>query len=502
MRIVAKFQFYSSAGIDGGVDRLSDILQQWGETKFTKDDGGSTVIKRSGLSAIFDRQIETADGASQVLFDAIEPVPGGQLQMQAKLLEDAGKINFQCTLAVGSESGFLPPTLSIRSPRFIREIVDLPTEWRFAKDAERVFSKCFKVSSSEVDELAKLIRAPQRRLPVIVVSELHGETLANDIHERIGADTCGLAHTCRLSSDASWELTNSLGKEWSCYNGAIRLFWPFRVNRDDPRAHPLWTLDRLLWKTEDEAKARDWLRGELSERLFEAPTFVADDPAFARFEAAKIHSASKASRASVDGDFKAIADSYASENDALRASLRTQLQEIETLKQNVESLTIALRSERSIASHQETSDVPPETILEATQQAKTKLSESISFSEDIEEQIKTLNATAGPPDKILRYLTTLGDLASALAGTDGLGRSVPIWLRENGVDCSVESDTVKKSKEAKRQRTFRINGQDYHCEYHAKPSDGVHPDLCVRIYFTVCEQAPRVRIGYIGRHFD
>ena len=502
MRIVAKFQFVSFVSMTGGVSRLSDILQQWGDSKFTQDSSGLTVIRKSGVSALFDRREESLDDSSQVIFDALEPVAGGQLQMQATLLETSGQINFQCTLALGSESGFLPPTIDIRSPRFIRQIVDLPTEWRVAKDAERVFSKCFDVDTHEVGELEKLIKAPQRRLPVIVVSELHGETLAGDIHERISADTCGLAHTCRLSNDASWELTSSLGKEWSCYNGAIRLFWPFRVNRDDPRAHPLWTIDRLLWKTGDETKARDRFRGELNERLIEASTFVADDPSFARFEAAKVHSASKILRASAEGDFTAIADSYATENDALRTSLETQLREIETLKQNVESLTIALRSGQSVSSQQDAQESPPESVSEAVQTARKKLSQTIAFSEEVDEQLKSLNTAAGPPDKILRYLLTLGELARTLNEKSILGRSIPIWLREQGVDCSVESETIKKSKGAKRKRTFPINGKEVHCEYHVKPSDGVHPDLCVRIYFTVSDQTPRIRIGYIGRHFD
>ena len=163
MRIVAKFQFVSFASIPGGISGLSDILQKWGDSKFTQDSSGSTVIKKSGFSAIFDRQEESIEGLSQVVFDVLEPVAGGQLQMQVKLLETSGQTNFQCTLSLGSESGFLPPTVDIRSPRFIRQIVDLPVAWRVAKDAEHVFSKCFTVQTNEVGELESLIMASQRK---------------------------------------------------------------------------------------------------------------------------------------------------------------------------------------------------------------------------------------------------------------------------------------------------------------------------------------------------
>jgi hypothetical protein len=257
----------------------------------------------------------------------------------------------------------------------------------------------------------------------------------------------------------------------------------------------------LLWKSNDEKRARDQFRETLSERLFEASTFVADDPGFARFEAAKIHLANVRSRASADGDFKAIADSYAAENDALRARVEAQIVDIETLKQNIESLTIALRSEKAAASHEVAPESPPETVAEAVQIARNKLKASVVFSSEIDEQVKSLNETAGPPDKVLRYLLTLGELATGLT-EGGLGRSIPIWLRDHGVDCSGESETIKKNKAATRQRSFMIDGKSTHCEYHAKPSDGVHPDLCVRIYFTVAKASPKVRIGYIGRHFD
>jgi hypothetical protein len=500
VRVVAKFQFVSSTGVE--LDAVSDILQAWGDSKFQTGVDGTTTIKKSGVQAIFDKRSDTIDKTSLVTFDVLEPVSGGQLQTQVKLLKAPEQFHFQCVLTLGSERGLVSPTVDIHSPRFIREIIELPAQWRVAQDAERVFAKCFDVKTQDITELERLIKASQRRLPIVVISELRGETLAGDVHERVSIDTCGLAHTCRLTSDASWELTNLLGKEWSCYNGAIRLFWPFRGNRTDPRAHPLWTMDRLLWRVDDEEEARDRFRRELNEQLIEASTFVADDPAFARFESSKLSAARESSRLSAEaGDYKALADSYASENDALRTTNDIQLKEIETLKQNIESLTLALRSERSVTT-QDVPEAPPETVLEAVQSARDKLAKTVSFGPDIDRQLETLNSTAGPPDKVFRYLMTLGDLAQTLDQNKPLGRSVPLWLRDKNVEASGESETIKNSKDARRHRTFRIDGHDVHCEYHAKPSDGVHPDLCVRIYFAVSDQHPRIQIGYIGRHFE
>jgi hypothetical protein len=477
MRLVAKLQFVSTDASAGCSDRVAQVIERWGSKKFERDVNGSTVIRVSGLSALFERRDEKLDDAALTTFLVLEPVSDGQLQTQVRVLETVKGIKFQCSLALGSDGGLQSPLVDIRSPRFGREIIDLGFEWRIGDEGERVFSKCFDVEQGDITDLEALITAPQRRLPVIVVSELQGETIAGNLHERISADTCGLAHTCRLSREASWELTEKLGKEWSCYNGAVRLFWPFRVNRDDFRAHPLWTYDYLMRRADNEIVARDRFRHELTERLIEASTFVADDPAFTQFENEKVRRVNDANRATANesGDFKALADLYAAENDDLRVALDAKIQQIDTLQQNVEALTIALRSGQAAAAREIADEAPPLSVADAVQVARTTLAGRVTFSDEIDDQIMTLNPTAGPPDKVLRYLQTLGQLSQALTGGSALGRSIPIWLRDKGVECSGDSETVKANKEAKRRRTFAIDGVELYCEYHAKPSDGVSP---------------------------
>jgi hypothetical protein len=503
MRIVAKFQFVSAGmtGVDGNV---ANVIEKWKSKKFEQDSNGMTVIRTSGLPAQFDRREAKLADAAQTTFHVLEPVPGGQLETQVRILETGTGIRFQCSLALGSDAGLQSPRVDIRSPRFIREIIDLGLGWRIGDDGERIFSKCFDVEKEDIHAFEGLISAPQRRLPVIVVSELHGETLAGDIHERISHDTCGLAHTCRLTEEASWELTEKLGKNWSCYNGAVRLFWPFKMNRDDFRAHPLWTYDHLMRRADNEIIARDRFRHELATRLIEASTFVADDTAFVRFEAEQIRQASDKSRAIVSesGDFKALADLYATENDSLKNALDAKSRENETLQQNIEALTIALRAGSNATAHQSLEDAPPISVADAVAVAQKTLPKSLVFSSDLADGIATLNPTAGPPDKILRYFEVLAELSNTLNGGRALGRSLPIWLQDKGVTCSRESETVRGNKTALARRTFKIGDEELYCEYHAKPSDNVPPDLCVRIYFAVTDQFPCIRIGYVGRHFD
>jgi valyl-tRNA synthetase len=295
-----------------------------------------------------------------------------------------------------------------------------------------------------------------------------------------------------------------MGKEWSCYNGAVRLFWPMLMNRDDFRAHPLWTYDYLMRGASDEIYARERFRGELVEQLVEASTFVADDLRFSKFETEVIKKISDESRAvaNANGDFEAIASLYAVENDELRARIDLKEREAETLQENIDALAIALRSKQSSLASNVVPEIAPDTVFDAVQIARKETKDFLQISNNVDQQILDLSINAGPPEKVLRYLRSLKDLSECLSRGTALGKSIPMWLREKNVECSVESETTNENRIARKKRTFNIDGNQVYCEYHAKPSDNVSPNMCVRIYFAISDSSPHVVVGYIGRHFD
>ena len=503
MRTVAKFQLEVSSSCATIASDAIQIVERWAARKFDFAENGSATIKASGVSALYEKQSAEIGQFRQTTFTILEPVEGGELQTVIRLLETSTKVSFQCILGVGSQSGVAPPYVSLRSPRFIKEVIDLGYPWMMVNSSERVFSRSFPVDGEDIEALESLLSSPLRRLPVVVISEQDGEVLAGDLHERIGVNVCGLAHTVRLSTEASWALTEKLGKEWSCFNGAVRLFWPFRANRDEFRAHPLWTLDWIMSGAETTIAARDRFVGSITRKLIEASTFVADDQCFYDFEREKLRRAAETTRTAAEGsgDFKGLAEAYAAENDILRKQIAEQERELADLRQNVEALTIACRSIK-IAPDEATDEAPPATVADAVERAKRELEGTLVIAPETQKDWLDLNKSAGPPEKILRYLRTLGRLSTLLADGTPLDASIPIWLRSQNVDCSVESKTEKDAKAGRAFRTRVIEGKPFECEFHAKPSDGTSPDMCARIYFAVADVAPRIRVGYIGRHND
>lgn len=501
MRVVAKVQFTTASDPAKAFDRSFAALERWRRNKFEAAPESRLIIRQSGEEAQADQRSENVGEERLESLCFLEAIAGGSLQTDIDLLTSPKRTTFRCLLRLGSDAGIAPPTVSLRAPRFVREIVALPGEWTLGRDGERLFARCFAIEADDLPVLEELMVSPIRRLPIVIVSEHGGETLAGDLHERLGQDLCGLAHVVRLSTDAAWALTQSRGKEWSCYNGAVRLFWPFQANGDNPRAHPLWTFDQLQYRFDRAVDAREHLREQLARRILEASTFVSDDPAFETFSVSKQRAAADQARAEATddgGDLQRLADMVQTDNAALRNEADARRRELEALRLQVEQLTLALRSSQaSVASSDDAA--PPATVREAVDTARRETGGRVVIAAETQKDIDGLNQAAGPPDKILRHLRCLGDLADALA-QGPLGRSVPTWLKERGVDCSGESETSKGNKEARRFRTRQVNGEPVECGFHTKPADATSPDMCARIYFATATTAPYVKVGYIGRH--
>lgn len=499
MRLVAKFQFTTKSVGNTVVQAVSDVLDAWTRHKFDVRDDGTVIIRRSGVTAVFERLTDEIDGKFRDKFTIFEPIEGGDLQTDIDVLADAERTAFRCRISVATAGGIIPAGISLRPPRFVREIVGLNHPWTMGVDGERIFARELAIDLGDMQMIEERMISPQRRLPIVFVSELEGETLAGDIQDKLSQDLCGLAHTVRLSHEASWELTRRLGKEWSCYNGAVRLLWPFRADSPDYRTHPLWTQDKLL-RAGTAVQARDRLRGIISGRILEASTFVLDDPIFRDFEDAKLRYAEDEVRVATQsgGDMSVLAEVYAKENDVLRARVQAQSQELEILRGNVAALLDVQRA-APLVGEDEADEAPPQTVEEAVAIARAKLTGRVIIATETDPDIAMLNPSAGPPEKILRYLLTLGDLADAIS-EGSIGQSIPIWLRQRNVECSGDSETAKASDKGKRFRNRLVEGEEIECEFHAKPAENVSPDFCARIYFAVATTAPFVKVGYIGRH--
>ncbi len=90
-----------------------------------------------------------------------------------------------------------------------------------------------------LSDFSNLLLSPDRRLPIVAFSRGEFQHLVEVQNETLSR-LIGAAHVVELSEESSWALTNTLGKVWSVFGGAIRIYWPkLNPSIDNPRSHRL-----------------------------------------------------------------------------------------------------------------------------------------------------------------------------------------------------------------------------------------------------------------------
>src|SRR5690606_29599134 len=155
-----------------------------------------------------------------------------------------------------------------KCPRFIQVLLQPPSPWKF--NGLPLAAAPLRLSGHDNGaRLASLLWEPSRPIPVIAISDDDGLLLHPGIDEDLARDLAGLAIVTTIDADAAWQLTSERGRQWSCFGGAVRLYWPGLTSSSNPFSNPLWTTPRLLLEAESSAFAAQRLRGQLRRLVFE-----------------------------------------------------------------------------------------------------------------------------------------------------------------------------------------------------------------------------------------
>ncbi len=101
----------------------------------------------------------------------------------------------------------------------------------------------------DVESFVSFLTDPSRMLPICTFSLPVWSTDLNDTALALTPilnATVGTAHIVVLTGPASHQLTESVGREWSVFRGAVRTYWPkIDLDTSDPFQHLLTTLARM-----------------------------------------------------------------------------------------------------------------------------------------------------------------------------------------------------------------------------------------------------------------
>lgn len=499
----------TSADSSRRLDAISLITEKWVGLKGarTSEGAGTYVTYKDGRRAEYLRSEIISAHGRVIEHDLIEPTDTGLFHTHIALGTDGNELAAYVELsAAGDAYQVGPMQLDVRCPQVVRDLLQCGEQWSVG--ATPVTSKPMSFSGEKDGmTLINVIWHPNRNLPIVAISQHEGALLTENFAENLAGDLSGLALVANLDDEASWTLTKTRGKDWSCYSGAVRLYWPITLRSQSPYAHPLWTRSGLLRGITDIHDASYRIRSHLRRKIIGVSAFSVSEPPFfglIRSEARKRDIEALRSRAVGTEEWQKLAEDYAKDNDKLRGQLVQKEEVIRDLQSRVSNLELAFRWQPDIESDpnldvEPEKEIPPATVVEAIEKARESSETILVFGDDVALGVKSLAIDAGPPEKILHYLRQLSALAEERQ-KGPLGVNTIQWLRDRGVIASGESETVRNSSSEMRKRTWHDGSTRRPFELHLKPNEAASPDRCARIYFDYDEDHKRVVIGWIGRH--
>ena len=319
-----------SVKFDESIRKVDGWLASKGE-RDESTDPTRLVLKDNRIARLQLEAGESESGRFRA-YQISEPTKRGEFVTSMELAANEAFVELTCVLSEqGSPLTIQPMNNTARCPRVLRNIVGSNGDWRVGINP--VLQTPIPVSgTADAEDLIKVMVAENRRVPVVAVSERDGAVFYPELAEHLARDLCGLAYVVSLDEEASWRLTKRLGREWSCYNQAIRVYWPSIRDLRSPERHPIWTPARLRKYDADERVAFRRLKDQLRKWLFELSTFAQSGISLSDQIRTEIRKAEN-QRAIHEQDWERLAVAYSEHND----ELRKQIEELNSQKSNLGS---------------------------------------------------------------------------------------------------------------------------------------------------------------------
>lgn len=342
------------------------------------------------------------DGARSWWRVALEEVTPRLRRVRTELSVTSGeRLSVYVAVEAGSDAAVVAPddAIDVRCPRIVRALLRLPGAWYHG--ASRVRPLTHLQGLAEGVELAEEIQRRERALPLVVVSHDFTGTGSNELGSQLADALAGIANVVDIDDEAAWGLTDELGRTFSCFGGAVRLYWPGFSTTDDRFLHPLWTAERIRSAAADRREAEMLLQRILRRRLFDAAAWSVTRPREidAIRDAARDHDlAELRERAKRQGseEIWEYADQLDKDNQRLRmenGELRDLIEDGEKRISGLESKTQALRGHLQAAKRNPAStteleeEAGPEIIAPTSGEIRFYKKKYSTPSHDIMEQV-------------------------------------------------------------------------------------------------------------------
>lgn len=413
--------------------------------------------------------------------------------------EEVGLVRVSIRIALeraGDAFRLSPDRYTFGSPTIVRTLL---REHRMLDGGVRVEPRFRERRAGDVSDLVDLLLSAQRRLPVLVLTRHPTAGPLVDASD-LARQLAGLAHVEVLSTHlAALALTDDIGKQFSVWGGAARLYWPGFTPDGDPRQYRLWSASRLLSQTDFVVRTRNWLGAA-------AAAAVPEHPAVKAAKANRRHQLAKTDElpqwvldyvAETDSELDEAKKEIAELREALNSSQQAEQDANDELVEVREQFHIVQSTARDEPQEAHPVDFDALSVMDAFNLARGEAGEHVTYLDAAGDSIQRFT-TYESPRRLYEALSAVTEAAVAWQeGTLNNGFSAYFTERGYGYSRRTPAAHARRTK-VQYQRTY--DGATVTMEQHLKVDQASSPDQCLRVYWYTDDQQKRLVIGHVGRH--
>lgn len=409
---------------------------------------------------------------------------------------------FTCTNLVGSTTGSVSPTRRERSrPRIVRDVLKQWSGYR----GHRLDYRPEKLDASAVKDFVNLLRSPERVRPVVLVSAANWDDRPVIDADALADWLCGLAHVFVATNRfASFKLVDYLPRRISCWDGAIRVYWPNLNFADEPYVHRLWTPSRLKdLEALRKHGFKEYLLGMLSDEA--AYSTDPDAPSWVILDTIRRHQLVEEARAAGNqDDLLQLADEEIQSQQSVIRDLEDQLrdlsQELHAAEKREDSWRQAYVEECKRKSGETTTEeiVPLESVADAVDRANTEYSGQLVLAMNAKSEVR--GSLFERPEEVFAALEFLATAyyeakigSKTCADLDGTLREFNGWKY-----LGQHSELTMKKYE--NWYTTKVGSKKHWLSEHLGTGTSKDPRRTIRIGFCWDDSSGKVIVGFIGQH--
>ena len=420
--------------------------------------------------------------------------------------EFGGLVEFSLQLFLDSAQYLIAPVeFKLRRPRLVgtllRQFNCFCGDVRLSLEPREIRAEIIE------DFVATRLRSPKRRLPIVLVSRtaLSGKWLVDP--SELADPLAGIAETYYLADKwAGFALTDAVDKLYSCFNGAVRVYWPDFDPAESPFS-PVYVPERL---NQIGGRLSDILFGQLAKiSAFRYVTGPVTIDAREHLQEERRRETEELKAAAADrGDLNELLELAVKENAELLDQNGQLREQSESLRA---SLELAQENFRAICQSQGEAETavgeiaPEEPGSEPQSVEEAALAAKDEFGDTLVVQDSALDSARESPfvqhKKVYQALLAMHEVCLSWRQSrktrKTMGTFEQAFEKKGFTYKSRESMTSRGKWSDEYEMTYK--GQRVSIEPHLALGKG-GPDTCLRIYFYTDEQDERFIVAHVGRH--